>query len=212
MKSLDLREIEKKAWFRTFEHGLWDIGIGSMFLMFGLSILANFTALAAIWVAALLPGFREIGRKLVVPRIGHVQFRERRRRATGRLTATLTATTIMGMVTCLFIMWLSRGTAPAWAQWIGDHFVIFIGLIWGGALAVTGWLVNFPRLYGYGALVFGSLLITDYVPGYHLGVSLMGVSLIIVGSLILSTGIILLIRFIRRYPKQDVVPTEFTDE
>jgi len=27
---LALREIEKKAWLCTFEHGLWDIGIGSI--------------------------------------------------------------------------------------------------------------------------------------------------------------------------------------
>ncbi len=50
---LALREIEKKAWFRTFEHGTWDIGIGSLFLAFGLSILVDFAALSAIWVAAL---------------------------------------------------------------------------------------------------------------------------------------------------------------
>ena len=202
-----LREIEKKAWFRTFEHGMWDIGIGSMFMAFGLSILADFAALSAVWVAALMPGFREIGRKLVVPRIGHVQFREQRKRATARLTGMLTVSALMGLVTFLFITWISRGTAPAWAQWIGEHFVIFIGLIWGGALAFTGWLVDFPRLYGYGSLIFGSLLITDFVKGYHLGVSLT-----IVGGLILLTGIILLIRFIRRYPKQEDVHTESADE
>lgn len=201
-----LREIEKKAWFRTFEHGMWDIGIGSMFMMFGLSILANFAALSAIWIAALLPGFREIGRKLVVPRIGHVHFRERRKRAISRVTGMLTATAVMGLVTFLFIGWISRGTAPTWAQWIGEHFVIFIGLIWGGALAVTGWLVNFPRLYAYGALLFGSLVITDFVPGYHLGTSLT-----IVGALILLTGIVLLIRFLRRYPKQEGTLMESDD-
>jgi len=201
-----LREIEKKAWFRTFEHGMWDIGIGSLFMMFGLSILANFAALSAIWIAALLPAFREIGRRLVVPRIGHVQFRKRRKRATGRLTGILTVTAVMGMVTLLFIAWVSKGEAPAWAQWIGDHSVIFIGLIWGGALAITGWLVDFPRLYVYGALMFGSLLITDFVKGYHLGFSLT-----IVGSLILLIGIILLIRFLRRYPKQEGTPMESDD-
>ena len=193
-----LREIEKKAWFRTFEHGMWDIALGSMFLVFGLSILVNFAALSAIGVAALLPVCLQAGRKIVVPRIGHVQFRARRKQAKGRLTGVLTATALMGLVTFMFMAWILKGTPPPWAQWISEHFVIFIGLIWGGALAVTGWLVNFPRLYGYGALMFGSLLITDFVKGYHLGFSLA-----IVGGLILLTGITLLIRFIRRYPKQE---------
>ncbi|MFC2096037.1 hypothetical protein ACFLSW_06360 [Candidatus Bipolaricaulota bacterium] len=202
-----LREIEKKAWFRTFEHGMWDIALGSMFLAFGLSILVNFAALTAIWLTALLPGCLQAGRKIVVPRIGHVQFRARRKQANKRLTGMLTATAMMGMVTFLFIMWVSRGTAPAWAQWISEHFVIFIGLIWGGALAVTGWLVNFPRLYAYGGLMIGSLVITDFVKGYHLGISLA-----IVGGLILLTGITLLVRFIRRYPKQDTTLLESPDE
>ena len=185
---------------------MWDIGIGSMFMMFGLSILASFAALSAIWMVGLLPGFREIGRRLIEPRIGRVQFRERRKQATTRVTGMLTVTAVMGMVTFLFITWVSKGTAPAWAQWIGDHFVIFIGLIWGGALAVTGWLVNFPRLYAYGALIFGSLVITAFVKGYHLGFSLT-----IVGGLILLTGIILLIRFLRRYPKQEGTLMESDD-
>lgn len=197
---LALRETEKKAWFRTFEHGMGDIGIGSMFMMFGLSILVDFVALSAIWVAALLPGLLQAGRRFIVPRIGHVQFRARRQLAKGRLTGVLTATAVMGLVTFMFMAWILKGDAPVWAQWIGDHFVIFIGLIWGGALAVTGWLVDFPRLYIYGGLMFGSLLITDSVKGYHLGFSLA-----LVGGLILLTGIALLIRFIRRYPKQDTM-------
>ena len=119
----------------------------------------------------------------------------------------LTATAVMGLVAFLFITWISRGTAPTWAQWIGEHFVIFIGLIWGGALAFTGWLVDFPRLYAYGALIFGSLLITDSVSGYHLGTSLT-----IVGGLILLTGLVLLIRFLRRYPKREAIPSESGDE
>ena len=204
---LALREIEKKAWFRTFEHGMWDIALGSMFMMFGLSILVDFAALTAIWVAALLPGCLQAGRRLVVPRIGHVQFRARRKQAKGRLTGVLTATALMGLVAFMFMAWILKGDAPAWAQWISQHFVIFIGLIWGGALAVTGWLVDFHRLYAYGGLMFASLLITDSVEGYHLGFSLT-----IVGGLILLAGVILLIRFIRRYPKQEDMPPESVDE
>ena len=101
---LKLREIEKKAWLKTFEHGLWDIGIGSMFLMFGISILAHFPAIAAIWVGGFMPGLREIGRKLVVPRIGHVHFRERRQRARGRLTGILATTSAIGVLFFLFIL------------------------------------------------------------------------------------------------------------
>jgi len=195
---LALRELEKKAWLRTFEHGLWDIGIGSMFLMFGLTIIIDFPALSAIWIAALMPAFREMGRKLVVPRIGHVQFRERRKLAKGRFRGVLTVMMLLGLVFFAFFTWFSGETAPDWAQWIANHFVLFIGLVWGGALAITGKLVNFPRLYAYGALVFGSLAMTDLIDGYHLGISLS-----LVGGIILLAGIALFVRFIRHYPKLD---------
>ena len=204
---LTLRELEKKTWLRTFEHGLWDIGIGSMLLMFGITVLIDFAAFSAIWIAALMPAFRELGRKIVVPRIGHVEFRERRKLAKGRLRGILAVVMLLGIVFFLFFTWMARGTAPAWTQWIGQHFIIFIGLVWGGALAVTGKLVDFPRLYIYGGLVFGSLLVTDFLEGYHLGISLS-----IVGGVILLAGIVLFMRFLRRYPKLEDVFPETSDE
>jgi hypothetical protein len=196
---LALREIEKRAWLRTFEHGMWDIGIGSLFLMFGVSILTAFPALSAIWVAALFPALRELGRKVVVPRVGKAQFRGRRRRANANTTWILAAVAALGLGALLMMLWrTSSGSAPAWIEWATEHFVVLIGLIWGGALVVTAWIVDFPRLYVYGALLFASLLVTDLVRGYHLGTSLS-----VVGGLILFTGIVLLIRFLRRYPRQD---------
>jgi|GEM_PF-727846 len=199
-----LRAIEKRAWLRTFEHGMWDVGIGSIFLLFGLSIITEFPALAAIWVASFYPALRQTGRKLVVPRVGQAQFRGRRKRAMANTTWILTGVAVMGLGTFLFMFWQSSAAeTPAWVEWITQHFVIFIGLIWGGALAVSAWILHFPRLYAYGALMFGSLLVTDLIEGYHLGISLT-----IVGGIILVTGLLLLLRFIRKYPKQDLTESE----
>jgi hypothetical protein len=204
---LALRELEKRAWLRTFEHGLWDIGIGSLFLMFGVSILVRFPALSAIWVAGLLPGLRQTGRRLILPRIGAVQFRDRRKLANRRLTGILTATTMLGVVALGIMLWLAHGNAPGWVVWIGDHFVIVLGLVWGGALAVAAWLADFPRLYAYGALILGSMIVTDFVPGYPLGWSLTGA-----GGAILLAGILLLIRFLARYPKHPSAESELADD
>ncbi len=197
---LALREIEKRAWLRTFEHGMWDMALGSLFLAFGVSVMVSFAALAAIWVAVLLPSFRETGRKLVVPRIGHVQFRGRRQRANARVVGMLTALAALGGAVFAVFLWLAGAgdAAPPWVDWIGRHFVIVIGVIWGGAIALTGWLVDFPRLYAYGSLILASLVITDFVPAYPLGTSL-----VVSGGLILVTGVVLFVRFLRRYPKRN---------
>jgi hypothetical protein len=200
-----LREIEKRAWTRTFEHGMWDMVLGSMFLTFGVSILVSFPAVAGLWVVVLLPSFRELGRRVVLSRIGHVRFRGRRQRAKARVTGMLVALAVLGVAVFGLVMWAasSKESLPAWGQWVAHHLIILIGLIWGGAMAVTAWLVDFPRLYGYGALIFASLVVTDFMPGYSLGITL-----VIAGGLILLAGIVLFVRFLRRYPRQDLSQTE----
>jgi len=192
---IGLREIEKRAWLRTFEHGMWDIGIGALLLGFGLSILLEFYAFAAIWVA-FFPAMRALGRRVVVPRIGAAVFRERRRRSKTRIQILLAALALAGVGMFAFTSWSTNANAPAWVGAFREHFVIVIGVIWGGALAVAAWAADFPRLYVYAIVVFGSILASDFPIGYHLGHALVAA-----GSLIALVGIALLIRFVRRYPR-----------
>jgi len=193
-----LRDLERKIWLRTFEHGLWDVALGSLFLSFGLSIFVDFAPLTAIWVVVLFPSLRDAGRRLIIPRIGHVQFQEPRQRANTRLIGILSVSVVVGLMAFLFTAWASDGTAPTWALWIRGHFAGVLGMMWGAMIAATGWLVDFPRLYAYGALMVVALWTTDLTGRIHLGVSLTGV-----GAIILCVGLVLLVRFLRTYPKQD---------
>ena len=192
-----LREIERKAWLRTFEHGLWDIAIGLVLLSFGASILTEYYWLSPIWVAALVPSMRDLARRVIVPRIGHVTFKKRRQRSTARIQLVLFVLALAGGGMFLFTAWSTRGTAPEWVGWVRSHFLIVIGLIWGGALVAGGWAADFPRLHAYGALVFLTLLGSDLSAGYNLGHAL-----IAVGALIALIGAGLFVRFVRRYPRQ----------
>jgi hypothetical protein len=119
----------------------------------------------------------------------------------------LSALAVMGLGTFAFMSFSTRPQTPDWIAWIRLHFIVVIGLIWGGALAVAGWAVDLPRLYAYGALLFGALLATDLIPiGFHFGHALVAV-----GGLIALAGVALFVRFIRRYPRHPAPDIEGTD-
>ena len=195
--SQGLKELERRVWLRTFEHGLWDLAIGLLLLSFGAGILMEFYWLSAIVVPVGLPTMRDVARRAIVPRIGHATFRGRRKRSLVHVQLVLAGLAVMGLAMFLFTAFATRDAAPQWMSWVRAHFVIVIGLIWGGALAVAGWAVDLPRLYAYGILLFAALVAVDLsTTGYHLGHALIGV-----GGLIAIVGIILLARFVRRYPR-----------
>ena len=189
-----LRDLERRVWLRTFEHGLWDIGIGTLFLGFGLSILFEFYAFAAIWVA-FFPAMRAFGRRVILPRIGDVVFQERRRRSKTRIQILLAALALAGVGMFAFTAWSTSAGSPSWVGWVRTHFVIVIGVICGGALAIAAWAADVPRFYAYALILFGAILASDFPIGYHLGHALVSA-----GGLIALIGLGLLVRFLRRYP------------
>jgi len=192
-----LREVERRVWLRTFEHGLWDLAVGLLLLSFAVGILTEFYWISAIVVPVGLPVMRGLARRTIVPRIGHATFRGRRKRSLAHVQLILAALALAGGGMFAFTAFATREAAPEWAIWVRSHFIVAIGLIWGGALGVAGWAVDYPRLYAYGGLLFGALLAVDLLPtGYPLGHALIGV-----GGLIALVGAALFIRFLRRYPR-----------
>jgi len=205
--SAGLKDLERRVWLRTFEHGLWDIAIGLLLLSFGVGILTGFYWLSAIVVPVGLPAMRDLARRLIVPRIGQATFRGRRKRSLARVRVILTVLALLGLGMFAFTGLATRDAAPDWMTWVRSHFVVVIGLIWGGTLVVAGWAVDYPRLYAYGALLFGGLLAVDLVPtGYHLGHVLAAI-----GGLIALVGIGLLVRFVLRHPRCEEPADEVRD-
>ena len=198
-KEISLREIEKKTYMSYHQDGLLDIFVGVYVLLFGLGIIVNSMLnldmgflIPAIFPAVMIPVWMKTKKQITMPRIGFVKFRKT---ASNRMTAVLIGLMIAGMgtFTVLFL-----GPTQSWAlsltEFIESYFMLLIGI---SAIAITSLFANtmgLKRLYAYGILtlvlsVTGHFIVFpfEYFP-------------ITIGIVIVVNGIVLLMRFTRKYP------------
>ena len=193
----NLNGIERRAWLRIFEDGLWDLAIGLTLIGFGLPVLFDLPQLAGGTWIVVFSLFRAAKRWITEPRIGRVAFTARRTAQQGRVRILLGVLVLIGVAAFAFIPWLiAQDPPPAWAEFIGVHFVLVLALVWGGALALAGWLADFRRLIAHGVILAASLVVSDLTEGYTLGWAF-----IAAGVLIGISGLFLLVRFVTRYPR-----------
>lgn len=194
-----LDAMERGAWLRVFEDGIWDIALGLVLLGFGLSVVTRMTAVVASGIVVGLAVVGGIKRRVAEPRIGRVCFNARRRRQLGGIPWLLAALSMAGVLVFLFLLWTARSAAPEWAVTVRDHFLIVIGVIWGGAAVFGGWWLGLRRLYVYAALITASLVAADLAGGLSFATALLAC-----GGAIALCGVVLLLRFLRRYPRRSV--------
>ena len=199
MNATQLSGIERRAWVRIFEDGLWDMAVGLTLIGFGLPILFDLPQLAGGTWIVVFSLFRAAKRWITEPRIGRVTFAARRKAQQGRVRILLGVLVLIGAGAFAFIPWLiAQNPPPPWAEFIGVHFLLVLAIVWGGALAMAGWLADFRRLIAHGAVLGASLIASDLTEGYTAGWAL-----IAAGGIISLVGLALLIRFVARYPRVD---------
>ncbi len=195
-----LREIEKKAYMSYHQDGLLDIVVGFYVLAFGLGIVADkilefgFGAIMpSILIAIVLPIWIAAKRKITMPRIGFVKFGAR---GSSKFFAILLGLAVAGLgVSMLFaFMVMGQNGRPWWLEVLFQYGMIWIGL--GAAVigSLFAYTMGLKRLHGYGLLSFALL-----AGGYFLSIPFEYL-LLVIGSVIIASGAVLLVQFIRRYP------------
>lgn len=188
-EQLDLKALERKAWRSMHEDGFWE-------LLFGLLMFAGFTrgltgeplvGIATI-AGAVLVFF--LGKRLVtLPRMGRVTFgperTTKRRRTMLVIVVALLVTVLVYAVAVTGV--LSRGLGGSELINLGVSFFLF------SVFAAMAHFMDLPRMYLIGA-VFAT---TNLAEGY-LDTPLVP---LIAAVLILVPGVVLLVRFLRRYPR-----------
>lgn len=210
-KLLNLKEIERRAFRSTFQDGLWDIYLGLLLLAMAIGALLSdlgatpsplvrqliYVGLIALSVLVLWRGKKVI----TIPRMGLIKFGPRRRKKLGKVTIVLGISVLLGLF-CFVVAANLRDNPPEWlkfgfpAVWAVNCLVVF---------SLMAYFLDFPRLYFYGVL-YAVPLTLDSVLKRGIGSDLTFIAFGIPALVILSIGVGLLVRFLRRYP----VPAEET--
>ncbi|MBU6996304.1 MAG: hypothetical protein HXS41_00140 [Theionarchaea archaeon] len=189
-QKIDLNNLERKAWQSRFEDGLWDIMFGVMVMGLGLRLLTD-----SVWSYVLVLGAAVIwpvGRRYITTsRIGRATFGKFRvRRQTMAVLGTVAAAVIVG-----FFLIVVRPALDLSQAETGLALGVLVALI----LSFCGYLIDFPRLYMYGILLGMSMGLTE-----ALGDSVGSAALLGLGCVSLLMGLVLLVRFVQKYPEQDI--------
>lgn len=204
---LDLKEIEKRAFRSTYQDGLWDIYFGLIVVFMaiflhrpqsGYSPSNIFLMLACFLVSY---GLFSAGKKwITVPRLGVAKFGEVRKRKNRTLGI------VLGAVILLQVALVVITAVGAFDPTFGGKLGRLLGQNNPGLLVVASIA---SLMVGGGMMVIVSF--TEFLRGYYITV-LMSAAVfvmvlydkplvpILIGALIVISGVILLIRFIRQHP------------
>jgi hypothetical protein len=187
---VNLKEIQRKVYMTFFQDGLWDIFLGFFVLAWGFAILTDGTYLPGIMFIALYFAVWGIKKRFTYPRIGYVRFSATsRRRITGSFVIIGTVVLLLGAIAAA--LW-GIGRRP---QWLADHFpLIFNGMLAAIVFFVAYW-ARVNRFYLYAALIFLGAV-------FHLWIGIQWeFGFIGAGSIIVLTGLGILVSFLRKYPR-----------
>ena len=189
----DLGRIEQKVYLSYHQDGLLDIFIGLFILGFGMS-MANLPAFvpSLLWTMCILY-FWPAKKFVSYPRMGYARFSPERKVREKKKLIALVILLYAPVIVAIIIM---KGFPPSgWAIWLKEHEILF-GEVMAAVLVSAGAILSgVKRLYVYAGLtmmVFAAHYLLKIPP--HL-------FFILLGIVILISGIVVLILFLRKYPK-----------
>jgi len=197
-----LNSVETKAYRTFYKDGLMDMFFGLILIGVGCNVLRlrmgmDTSMLITLAVILLIPAFLLSRLYVTRPRLGYVKFGEKRKRR--KALALLVA--IVTQVLFGFLLWISlRGHSndQLLQKFINPYTeFIFIVIVF----SLIGYLIDYNRFYLIGFAVGIGLRLSEVLENSATSVVVVSLSFGIAGLFLVVLGIILLIRFLRDYPK-----------
>jgi hypothetical protein len=206
--SLDLKELERRAFRSVFQDGLWDIYLGLILLAMAVSVGLNDFGVAEGWQTAGLIGVELLAMAvlwagkhfLTLPRMGQVRFGEQRRKRITLLRLLLGLSVLLGLAA--WLIFAAPASHPtSWMR--SPYFIAALWLVNIGVLAGFGaYLLDYERLLWIGALFAISVPLNELLNTIGLG-NLGYLAFGLPAMIILIMGGIHLACFLREHPIPD---------
>jgi hypothetical protein len=216
-QNINLKEIERKAFRSTFQDGLWDIFLGLLLLNMGMGTLMGAilddTSVPVLWIMIGLLTFAALallifwaGKKFITtPRMGLVKFGPQRKAKMKNLRAVLFLSVLLTVIMLILGLAAAGNGLPGWVAaipiplyvWPVQTIIVF---------GLGAYFLDVTRFYAYGVLYglplpVGMLLVKN--TGLT-GLSSMAITFGVPAGLMVLIGVVLFIRFLRKYP----IPTQ----
>jgi hypothetical protein len=194
----DFKKLERQAYLTYHQDGLLDIAFGLGILGIGLLFLTDASmGFFLSWMPFVL--YLPLKRLVTVPRLGYVEFRRQR---SGKgvfflLGLVLLLAVVVGGIFLLGALSVWEGTPAEPGESIDKYVWMAVSGI--GAVIAAGAVLalRLRRL-----IVYASLTAIMVIAGFLLELN-PAVYLLILGAVVLITGLIMLLRFLRKYPPVD---------
>ena len=163
--SINLDEIEKRAYLSYHEDGLIDIVLG-----IGLFIASLWVYVEMVWlmggiIVSLTPMYMGMKKRYTFPRIGEVTFSKDRTRRSQNSMTFLVIMNVVGVILG-FVFWMafSGDTRPQWILLMIDNFPAVLGIAGGVIWAVVGYITDLTRFYRYSAATLVVIGSANFIP------------------------------------------------
>jgi len=191
--SIDMREIERKVFMVYNEDGLVDIALGFVFLGWGVLLVVGPPFLITL-LGPIALGIWYFGKRLIAaPRVGLIEPGEKMADRNRNLAVALLFLGALAFVGIL--IGVLEGSSA-----LEEYALGLVGLVVAGGVCVLAYLLQANRLYAYATLLFlaftGGAALAERITA----VDAFLVSIIVAGALIMVSGLVVLARFLRRYP------------
>jgi hypothetical protein len=195
-EEIDLKELEKNAYKTTLQDGLIDIEIGILFVGMGINAffsdfvprLVNILGFIIVGIIAVMPII--IGKKYIVqPRVGLIKFGPKRKAKKKKILVFSLINTIILVIMVI----LTLNSVLQQIPLRGAALLLVLGLVFATLpLSIMAYLLQFPRLFVYGLLIGFGLSLAEILEFFF--------TILLIGIVILSIGIVYFTKFLRRYP------------